>query len=133
MVSGEAFDSIPIDMSTLSLGYTNFNYNDALCETAISPIQSSWIAWSLALASSVFAGTPAQWVGLRISIQERLSETDCAFSTVSTVFIPMNTGGVKRVFQGERKIHSRFARVTFNNQTGASRTIDWQVWGKAVL
>lgn len=132
VVSGGAIQSIPIDTQTLSLGYANFDYSDTICETAVSPVQATIIAWSVGLASSAFAGTPAQWVGLRVGILERVSETDCTFGTVSTCFIPMNTGGSKQFYQGERRIHSRYAIWVLTNQSGASRTLDWKVWAKVV-
>jgi len=95
----------------------------------------SWIlAWALAVQFiAAWAGTPEQWVGLRLRIVEAL-ESGSVFESDDYI-VPLTTDPTflvdGSVATGERRIHARSAFLELVNETGQDLVVHWDVWAKA--
>ncbi len=95
----------------------------------------SWIlAWELGVETiAVWAGTPEQWVGLRLRVVEAL-ESGSLFRSDDYI-VPLTTDPaflvVGSVASGERRIHAKGAFLELVNETGQDLVCHWDVWAKA--
>ncbi|MGH7259970.1 MAG: hypothetical protein ACREI9_04730 [Nitrospiraceae bacterium] len=96
----------------------------------------SWIlAWALAVESiAVWAGSPEQWVGLRLRVVE-VPESGLISPVGDDYIIPLTTDPnflvQGSVVTGQRRIHAQQAFLELLNETGQSLVAHWDVWAKA--
>ena len=137
ILSGSSYNTRIIDSETLVLAYRNFQYDTGTgCLTdPVSPIMASQLCWS-AICETVYTGSQINRASLFLLVEENDEDTvdyTATFRETVRYIMPLRrTGGSPRHITGERRVHSKYARVVFLNNTGQSVAVNFFIFGKVL-